>query len=311
MTHFREVDVQRVTMAGHPNLLTLNGRPKNEGSAPDMLGKDPAMSISDSMRSPSGSRWKGHDPHHLSINYLASFALLTGDRFARQEMEHHCMLYLSGFTFKRGSFNDAPGASRQVGRSSLAAIWMWLVTGREDVKIRAVNRVRDLAERMASQNLPIKVIKPRQYDQAWYVWEEANGVTGLAAIHRHFQTPEALSIVHQVSRSVVVHGYAQLKTGEWRVGYHLPFEDSAGRVYVARTDPLFDTRAAGRGLTTWGAPAVFLAADSHPDGAVRALALEIVRELYGGHPISGLDTCLEWVGVSSNVTSLGHMTSAY
>ena len=153
------------------------------------------------MRSPENDKWVGHDTEHLSINFLAATALLTGDRFAREEVDHHALLYLTGFTHGTGSWNDTPGPARKVGRSTLAAIWIWLVTGREDVRQRVIDRVDDVAAHMSQTGSPIPVVAPRGY---WSVWEEGNAVTGIAAVHHNFGTPAALDIVYTVSQSVTM-----------------------------------------------------------------------------------------------------------
>lgn len=309
-SHHRELDVSRVLAKNHPNLLTLTGRPKYEGSNPDMLGKLKNVWITEMMRSPEGQRWKSHDGQHLSINYLGAIALLTGNRFARTEIEHHCMLYLTGFTYNRGSYNDSPGASRQVGRSSLAAIWMYLVSGREEIRTRVINRAKELKVRMATYNVKLSVMKPRSGGTRWYGWEEGCGTSGLAAIYQHYGTPEALDIIHDVARSIVMHGYGKLTDGRWRVGYQIPMEDGNGNAYVALGDPNFPTIAAGSGLTRWGIPGVVLGADIHPDEDVRIRAKQILRETWGG-PINGLDEVMGWICVTPNAASLSGMSSQY
>jgi len=309
-THHREVDVSRVLAPNHPDLLTLTGRPKYEGKNPDMLGKIPNVWITEMMRSPEGQRWKGHDGQHLSINYLAAIALLTGNRFARTEIENHCMLYLTGFTYQSGSYNDSPGASRQVGRSSLAAIAMYQISGREEIKTRAINRVKELKLRMASHNTVLDVMKPRSGGTRWYGWEEGCGISGLAAIHQRFASPEALEVILSVSTSLVMHGYGKITTGSWRVGYQIPMQDGNGDPYVAREDPNFSNIAAGSGLTMWGIPGVIMAADLHPDEDVKNQAKEILEDLWGG-PVNGLDESMDWICVTPNAASLAGMTSEF
>jgi hypothetical protein len=309
-SHHREIDVRPVLAHNHPNLLTLTGRPKYEGKNPDMLGKLKNVWVTEMMRSPEGQRWKPHDGQHLSINYLGAIALLTGNRFARAEIENHCMLYLTGFTYKTGSYNDSPGASRQVGRSSLAAIWMYQVSGREEIKTRVINRAKELKERMATHTLPFTVMSPRSSNTRWYGWEEGVGTSGLAAIYQRFGTPEVLDMIHDVSRSIVMHGYGKLADGRWRIGYQIPFLDIHSNTYVALNDPNFPNIAAGSGLTLWGMSGVILAAASHPDPSVQAHAKTILTDKWAG-PIDGLDQALDWICVVPTADALAGMTSAY
>ena len=303
-THFREVDVHRVTVANHPGLLTLDGRPKWEGR--DMLGK-PNKYLTKGMPSPSGSRWRGHDTEHLSINYLAAIALLTGNLFAREECQHHAMLYLTGFTYNSGTWNDSIGPARKVGRSSLAAIWIWLVTDREDVMQRVVDRARDVKDKVFAPTYAIPVVASKG-SYYWTVWEEGNAACGLAAIHHNFDAPHAREAALEVSRVVTLHGYARKTSGSWRCAYKPPFRFANGSTYYAALDPEFDTRAAGGGLTMWGMPGVYIAAEYHPNPDVRNAALEIIHAEYAG-PMNGMSEVLSWICISPKVAAIAKMES--
>jgi hypothetical protein len=303
-THHRETDVSRVTAANHPNLLTLDGRPKTTESK-DLLGKKRAW-LRTTMKGPSNERWLGHDVEHLSINYLAGIALLTGNRWARDEVDHHVELYLTGFTHKTGGYNDSPGPARKVGRSSLAAIWMWQVTGRDDVRKRLINRTDDVLAKLNSIQLNIKVVAPR--GSYWVPWEEGMAATGLYAVYRNFGTTSALDVINLTTASLGINGFAKLSNGQWRCGYELPWRFSNGKDYVASQDPNFGNLAAGNGLTTWSIPGLFIAAEHHPNPAVRAHCLKILRERYS-RKMNGLSFDLQWVCVSANAAKLANMTS--
>ncbi|MCA8956000.1 MAG: hypothetical protein KDC87_07995 [Planctomycetes bacterium] len=304
-THFREADRTPVRASGHPNLLTLGGRPKDEFSYSDLLGKQPGW-LTGMMRAPGGQKWLGHDTEHLSINFLAGLALLTGNRYAREEVDWHCELYLTGFTYKSGSWNDTPGPARKVGRSALAACWMWLVTGREDVRERVMNRARNVLGTMQAANTKVPVVAPRGAE--YNPWEEGNAVAGMAAVFHNFGSLEALQVAVLVSQTVTMHTFGKLTDGTWRIAYRAPFDDGKGNPYVALLDPSFDSKAAGGGLTTWAITGVAFAAEAHPDPAVRAKGEEILRGLYAG-PMNGLDDALRWLPLSPKVLDLTGMTS--
>ncbi len=297
-THHRERDISRVRAANHPKLLTLDGRPKTTESK-DMLGKNREW-LTTTMRGPSNERWLGHDTEHLSINYLAGIALLTGNRFAREEVDHHAELYLTGFTHNSGSYNDSPGPARKVGRSSLAAIWMWQVTGRNDVRARLEHRTDDVLKKLRSAQLNIKVVAPR--GSYWVPWEEGMAATGLFAVYRNFGSQSALDVIILTTAALAVNGFGK-HNGNWRCGYELPWRFSNGADYMASQDPNFPNLAAGGGLTIWSIPAIFIAAEHHPIANVRQLCLKILQERYS-RSLNGLSFDLDWICVSANIADL-------
>lgn len=301
--HFREVDVSRVQLANHPDLLMLGCRPKITESK-DLLGKVREYAPA-GMRTGRDARWQGHDPEHVSINYLAGIALLTGNRFAREECDVHRVAYLSSFTYQTGGWTDLPGPARSVGRSSLAAIWAFLVTGDTAISTRVSNRSKDLLVRMGQANTRFPVIADR--GTYWVPWEEGIGLAGLKAIHHNFGTPECLSIMELASATVVINGIGKGDQDQWRCGYKPPYTFANGDDYIPLLDPNFQsTHAAGSGLTTWTMPAVVIAAESHPNGLVREHALKILQERHG-HATQGMAPELDWLCVSGNIPALSNM----
>lgn len=306
-THFRDRDVSRVRRAKHPKLLTLGGRPHFRSAKwVDLLGKPGRYLLSHEIaRDPSGRRFQGHDDQHLSINFLCAYALTTGDRMARLECEHQVELWLSEFTIDSGTYNDKPRAARATGRSLLAGCWLWLVTGRADLRKRIEQRSRNIVQRLTKPRHGVAkllpgVLVPRSSSRDgvyWAPWEEALAVTGLNAVAQLFGVPEAMAVAKVVSTNLVRHGIGVTPSG-WRVGYFLPFHDDHGRPYVALTDPLFaSVQAAGRGLTRWSLPAVLFAARYTDDPWAAFMANTILHDLLSDPKFLGHPDLLKWMGV--------------
>lgn len=307
-THVREMDGSMVTIENHPNLLTQSGRAKHVDSKSDLLGKSQGW-ISNYKHSPDGHRWVGHDFEHLSINYVSAYALVTGNRFAREEVEHHRTLYLSGYTYKSGSPNDSLTPSRKFGRSTMAALWIWLVTGNEAVAERAANRSKALKEQLdevrPAHIAAIPTFAPRyaKNRECWFAWEEGCAVTSLAAVYHNFGTPEAKEIAMRVGKSLTMHAFARHSIGQWRVAYQCPYTFPDNSVYVGTQDPNFDAEAAGGGITMWASPALVFVALEHSDGGVRNRAREILSDLYG-NPVDGMGEELEWLAAGRKAVDL-------
>ncbi len=309
-THFREIDVAPVTLARHPRLLTYSGRPKLGLPNPDLLGKS-ADFLTLQAKDPGGLLWQGHDPEHLSVNYLAGLALVTGNRWAIAECEHQAELWLSNYTVDTGTTNDNLGAARAIGRSFLAGCWLYLVTGRDDLKQAMIGRVMTLPNLYAQtrpaevQNIPVLV--PR-FSSArghyWPPWEEAIGASGIMAVYRLFGTPMAHSMATQAADNVSMLAFGKNGT-EWRVGYQIPFIFSNNQTYSAMQDPGFaSTQSAGPGITNWSLAALVISAENSPNGFIRGHATQILREIFQAHPAGTLDERLNWACVSPNLAAI-------
>ena len=304
-THFRESDVSPVTTRAHPQLITLRGRPHFQAATwVDTLGKPRRYLGRDEVaQDPDGRAFRGHDAEHLSINYLCAFALATGDRAALLECDHQAELWLSRFTVNSGTFNDTPGPSRGVGRGLLAGCWLWLVTGREDLAARIMQRTRQIGLKLReSKTEPWAkvpgVLSPRYSafrGHYWPPWEEALAVTGLAAVFTLSRDPEVGELVQIMSSTIVRHGIGATAVG-WRVGYQIPFEKPGGQPYESAFDASFASdQAAGTGLTVWSLPAVIMASLYPRDGATKLAADYLLSDLLSDPHILGEERILEWL----------------
>ncbi|MEE9125599.1 MAG: hypothetical protein V3U11_00515, partial [Planctomycetota bacterium] len=306
-THFREQDKAPVTLPNHPNLITHRGRPHwRAGNWIDTLGK-PRAYLTRTAHAPSNRVWSGHDNEHWSVNYLCAYALTTGDRWAIAECHHKTELWLSQFTTKTGTYNDNPGPARAVGRGLLAGCWLYLVTGREEIRARILTRYSDLRPHMAkprAKEVKLRVLAPRwakDRGHYWPPWEEGMAVTSLMAVHHLFGVTDAKTLAIELSDLITMHAFGRVN-GSWRIGYKIPFQHGNGKVYIPDNDPEWATKyAAGGGLTTWGLAAVVVAAEHSGRTDVRARAAEILKQQLAD--MSGTSDRLQWVCVSGSAVA--------
>lgn len=306
-THFREFSLERVTKQAHPQLFVLSGRPhfSIKATTVDLLGKKGEYLDSSKVTYDESRRsWRGHDAEHLSLNYLVGFAMTTGDRLALEECSHLVELFLAEFT-EYTHPTVRPGAARMVGRSLLAGSWLWLITGRQDLKDRLVTRAQSVPvyykkPRAGVPSILPKVLVPRQdatRGHYWPPWEEAIAAVGLCAVDALFDLPECAEAAISISENVVMHGMGRTSWG-WRVGYKIPIEGAENEPYRAITDPLFESvHSSGGGLTRWTMPSVVIAAVHSPDPAIRNYATSMFFEMFQDQGIYEDQRLLEWLAV--------------
>ncbi|MDA0375195.1 MAG: hypothetical protein O2865_15535 [Planctomycetota bacterium] len=227
--HNFEADARPLRVADHPNWVAHNGRTHyHRPTSPDRLGKtDPEQDFD-------AHRWFGKDNQHWSNNYLCAYYLLTGDPQIRLEIENEVQLYLGGRTLRPGIATSNPGAARAVGRSMLAATWLYLCTGDADLLERMKGRMYQVnaptwleRDTPADRVRPFDIKKPDpryipgNEDPVWVPWEEALAVVGLAAYRELTRDDSEVidSLVDGLALNLLRHGWRVREDGRPEVGY--------------------------------------------------------------------------------------------
>lgn len=253
-THLRASDASPVRFGDNPDVLLWTGRPDPRISR-DMLGKSRGPTLAET------DGWAGRDRQHWTVNYLATYALLTGDPWALAECDHLAELWLGEMRVASGSaVLDGTGPARATGRTLKAGTLLYLVTGRPDLAARIAGRVdvveRDWAGRDAAPVRPIYAgdPDPRKLGGAfpyWTPWEEGFAVMGLDAVARVFGNARAAALADAAGRSLLVDGF-------WSEDGVLAPGDAVAWLGGARLTPeQYATHRAwaGPGFNAWAAPA--------------------------------------------------------
>ena len=223
------------------------------------------------------SNWWGHDRQHHSINYLTTYALLTADPWALEECDHQVEICLGMYRVRSGQVVlDSAGASRATGRSLQAMAMLYLVTGRDDLRQRMIDRIHQvIAKHWVGGGVsgPIKPLslkrgEPRsdlhklfpagdpRREQAmkWRFampWQDALGAIGLDAAARVLGDELADRMARQVADTVVEYGIAH-EDGHWRAVKSLKWEADGQPGQPVR-------RVFYDGYLLWMGPAVVIA----------------------------------------------------
>jgi hypothetical protein len=213
--HHREPDGTPVRAAAHPWWVALNGRAHfNRTVSPDRLGKPFPEPWID------GNGWSGKDNQHWSSLHLASTYLLTGSFSLRAELDNEAELYLSSHTLpsqrRTVSSNDID-EPRAVGRTLLSMSWNHLVTGRDDVRERMRERVRQcivpqfLGLQVGGPVRPVRIQAPdaRVFPKDWFwkPWEESLAIVGLEACARATGDLRAHQLAVLSAKTLVTFGW--------------------------------------------------------------------------------------------------------
>ena len=149
-----------------------------------------------------------------------------------------------------------------MGRGLLAGCWLYLVTGREEIRDRILTRNLDLRPQVSKARPPevkLRVLAPRwtrQLGHYWAPWEEGMAVTSMMAVHKMFGVTDAKTLAVELSDVITMHAFGKVD-GQWRIGYKIPFQHGNGKAYIPNDDPEWGSKyAAGSGLTIWGLSAV-------------------------------------------------------
>jgi hypothetical protein len=212
--HFYEADGAQVQSRNHPDWIVWSGRTHWHGEvSKDRLGKpspEPKFQT---------HGWHGKDREHWSTNTLGAYALLTGAHWARRELQHEIQLYLAGQTTAPGLSTSGSGAPRGVGRTMLAACWLYLATGDEALLARMHERTDQVYwPQWQGRELPPDKVRAylvndpdaRQLDgntQFWNPWQDALAAIGFAAFHRLTGSEKALDLADGLALNVLRHGW--------------------------------------------------------------------------------------------------------
>ncbi len=214
-THLRDETGAPVLMSQDPDILLWDCRPDMRITR-NRLGKEPGPSKGH-------GAWQGHAVSHYSINYLATYALLTGDRWALSEIDHHCETWLGMVRVNSGNtVLDSMGSARTVGRTLQVGTWLYLLTGRQDIAERLRARVALTAEQWVGRtSSPVRIlaVEPKKGSMldgrwaGWKPWMEAIGVRGLDAVAQVLGDETAADLSRHVARTVATWGIWQTESG--------------------------------------------------------------------------------------------------
>jgi hypothetical protein len=271
-SHYREVDCSPVTQSNHPELWIWDGRPHRRAIAwVDMLGKTENLADWDTRRSSRGENWWSHDRQHWSINWLCAYAQITGDEAAMDLVQNQVELWLGSHPVHSPSDSlNGPDASRGVGRGMFSGAWLYLLTGREDLRQRLVDRVAISVEphwRVISRVGPVQPIALNEGSGAagallvehWRPWEEAIAATGLEATYRVTGDPLAHEIAVAVAKTVTLFGWQLRLVDQYQIGTALAWQDGKPLTHDEGLDPAKARWADGTDYRSWARPAVEIA----------------------------------------------------
>jgi len=310
--HFFEADGSMLLAADHPSWIVWSGRTHwHKGVSPDRLGKphpEPRHQT---------HGWSGKDRQHWSSNYLGAFALLSGAHWARRELEHEAQLYLSGQTTTPGWSTSGAGAPRGAGRTLLAACWIYLATGNEQVQQRMNERLDKVYyPQWPGRSLPEGSVRTMQIanpdarmlhgkSRYWTPWQDALAAIGFAAAYRITGNDHARILAEELALTVVRHGYL-LNDEQCIIATAIRWQDgeplSAGQ--IRDNDPHDVLWSYGTAFTEWAIGAVEIArvaAHSRGDEATEQRAEQIQRRVHDGRQRPGngfIDRLSEWGAVA-------------
>lgn len=330
-THFCEADGSVVRAANHPHLVLWDQRPHfNIPVSPDRLGKGPSGSpfaFSGAADRPRWDRdladdeaawlfgfgpatttdfhgWWGRDNQHYSLNLQACTYYLTGDPQLEILIEHECETWLSQQRIpvpplRPGWPGTGPDAARAVGRTLLTGAWLYLSTGRADIRARIIDRVElsivpawfgasvqppgarpFMIMPTDSRQLPIVIGSPGVF---W--WQEGLAVYGLEAAFRVTGYQPARDLAVELARSCCDYGW------QWR-NNNLDAQVANVSVWVGggdvdRYDPLMFQPADGTDFALWVQAANILAQAVYHCSMNAATLVSIVSRRYRTIPNDG------------------------
>lgn len=277
-THEREKDVSPVTSANRPDWQLTSGRPnKAIHRTVDALWYQTRSAFRPA-RTRGGMEWRPHDGEHWSINYLAGYAMLTGDPWAVRECHHKAELWLAEFNTYRHR-GDWPPPARLVGRTLKAGCWLWLVTGRGDIR-KAVKHWAEHHHIEWSKRVgELQIFAER--GSWWAPWEESEAAAGFAAVYRCMGIASAAHISKIIAEAVVEYGIGYLD-GRVVAAYHPPIHKPDGSLWTAQSES--DLREhASISLTRWCVPAMVIAWVRGRTEGVRERAKLLLIEFLGIH----------------------------
>lgn len=262
-THFREADGSKVRAAGHPLWVVWSGRTHyHPDVSKDRLGKPPWFPTFED------HGWSGKDNQHWSSLNLCGLYQLTGSHLLRSLIEDEVELYLAGQTVDPRLPTTGRDAPRAIGRTLLTACWLWLCTGRADLKQRILDRVRvSVAAAPAFQrpDWPVRTLERNGPDGRvlggrwpfWVAWNEALAAPGLWAVHRLFGAEDgtARALAKMSAYTVVRYGFFR-RSGEtwWRIAngvrYLVDADEGKALPAEAYDDPT-QVEDAGGGFLPW------------------------------------------------------------
>lgn len=314
--HYFEADARPLRAADHPDWVAHNGRTHyHVPTSRDRLGKTDPKADFDS------HRWFGKDNQHWSNNYLCAYYLLTGDPQIQLEIENEAQLYLGGRTLRPGIATSNPGAARAVGRSMLAATWLYLCTGNADLLERMRARMYQVnAPTWLDRDTPANRIRPFDIkkpdpryipgneDPVWVPWEEALAVVGLAA-YRELTRDRSETIdtlVDGLALNLLRHGWRVRDDGRPEVGYAMRLHpDHRPLTEAEKADPSF-VKWPSSSFGVWAMGSLHVgraAAVRAADEFMVAWADDLLRRLEAGRrpPRDGFyDRFGQWDGVRIN-----------
>ena len=276
-THLRNADASPMVLSKIKNLHFWNNQVFHVTS-PNKLGKETQPS--------NVHGFHGHDRQHYSINYLTLYALLTGDRWAVSECEHHAELWQAAMPahMTGNPVIDGMGAARGVGRTLHAASLLYLVTGRQDLAQAVAFRIGIIEHgwrgRNTSPRRPLSVNPPDSRNLNGLFpftmpWQEMIGARGLDAAARVFDDERADDIAKIVSVNGLNFGvvkqelrYTGVKALRWKQGGAAltPVELLLGRETFSP-------------YLLWEAPGMVVARRSTSSGELKAKADAAIAQL--------------------------------
>ncbi len=311
-THMFDAAGLPLRAADHPRWIVWSGRTHwHPGVSTDRLGKtvaDAPFSTHD---------WTGRDRQHWSINHLGAFAQLTGAHWARRELANEVQIYLSGQTTDPQFTTSGADSPRGGGRTELAACWMYLATGDQDLLRRMRERFdlvywpqwagRDLVDGQV-RTMAIQEPDPRMLlgkCRYWNPWQDAIAACGFAAAFRITGNDHARTLAEELAVTVVRYGF-RVNEQECIGGIVLRWLDGAPLSEAQQRDPEYACWAYGTAFTEWSIGAVEIArvvAARRGDAALRERCEQIQRRVRATRqmPEDGwIDRLSEWDAVRWN-----------
>lgn len=242
-TTFREPDVSPVTNVNHPLLFLWFNYPfcreGNSAASKDQLGKDPNDCNNPGRRAGplvTGGQevsWLGQDRQHWTNNHLWAYALMTGDRWAMQEMEKQGDLFIGAHPVPSDPhaqlFGNNPGSPRGVGRAMYSGAAAYAISGKTRIIDQLVKRVHDSIDAQVHNLIfnhtrsTFAVFGPdpkrgvgalTNYDHN-RPWEDGIGLRGVWATYVLSGDQLAYDICKRVAESHVLHCWYPIGGGFW------------------------------------------------------------------------------------------------